>query len=374
MRLNIRSLLFISITLISAIIISSCERISIRTVIASPKSDSSSVPTEAPIPVPSALPSSTISTKTSVLGPATADKLSVEAELVESSATNFVWLEEITRLQKGLAMTSDSGVTMFAVAPPIESNEIPDLNPTLLTSAKYSSVAAWKNSDEVVRVWDVKNNNELLVIPSDQGAITSLALSRMGEMIAIATVNNSANIWNITEKEIIQSLETNVWLSNLDFSPNNSMIAGVDTANFTVMIFDTVNGDYLRSLTWTEHASPALYGAYFSPDWKQIAWVARGSVQIMNAESGALMHHLNHEDFVNSVAWSPDGSLLASAAAGTVNGTFTPLVNIWDPLNGQVVNVLPINKPVTSLSFSPDGRELAILTVDGTFQIWSAEQ
>ena len=160
------------------------------------------------------------------------------------------------------------------------------------------------------------------------------------------------------------------WLTDLAFSPDGTILAGADLTNFTVHVFDLASGEEVRSLMWTEHASPALYGVEFSPDWKYLAWVARGSVLIMDLESGEPLANLEHEDFVSAYTWSADGELLATAAAGTLRGEFSPMVYLWEASTGALVNQLAQQASVLSMSFSPDGRELAVLTSGGALQIW----
>merc|ERR1711968_180561 len=61
------------------------------------------------------------------------------------------------------------------------------------------------------------------------------------------------------------------------------------------------------------------------------------------------------------VAFSPDGSLLASGGSGV----------IWNPSTGDLIGTLrPVSRIVYSVAFSPDGSLLAAGIADNTINIW----
>ncbi|MCS7265616.1 MAG: WD40 repeat domain-containing protein [Armatimonadetes bacterium] len=121
-----------------------------------------------------------------------------------------------------------------------------------------------------------------------------------------------------------------------------------------------------------------VYTIAFSPDGKLLAIGGQnGFVSLwklpevkrlkrFKINRATIWHRLSN--YIRSIAFSPDGKLLA---AGTRNGE----IYLWDLTKGRLVSVLSTNKgigrTVASVAFSPDGKKLVALLEDGRlFQIW----
>lgn len=69
----------------------------------------------------------------------------------------------------------------------------------------------------------------------------------------------------------------------------------------------------------------------------------------------------NLSEYVTAVAWSPDGILAASSAAGEVV--------LWQ--DGSLINLLPGGlASIDCLAFSADGKFLAAGGQDGQVRVW----
>ena len=119
---------------------------------------------------------------------------------------------------------------------------------------------------------------------------------------------------------------------------------------------------------------PFVLGLAFSPDGSQLAipfgYNNQGpdGVEVLDVESGERVTRLRTEAEVRTVAFSPDGGLLAS---GQVDGTAI----IWETGGWQQVEApLAVDRGfVLGLAFSPDGRTLATSSDDGTVALWDVE-
>ncbi|MFD7778850.1 WD40 repeat domain-containing protein [Streptomyces sp. NPDC059753] len=105
----------------------------------------------------------------------------------------------------------------------------------------------------------------------------------------------------------------------------------------------------------------------FSPDGSLLASSGKGTVQLWDAATrrpvGKPLNAKTKE--VSEVAFSPDGSLLA-ADGGSAYDT----VMLWDPATRERVGKLVTDTMVFSVAFSPDGSLLAAGGDDGAVRLW----
>jgi WD40 repeat protein len=138
----------------------------------------------------------------------------------------------------------------------------------------------------------------------------------------------------------------------------------------TVNAFVDIGGSPLPGLTLRRvlrgHTESVCRLAW-SPDGSYLASPAHDStVRIWDTSNGACVHIVRaHEEAVFSAAWSPDGRRLASS--GTK-------IHIWDAETHETQAVLEDHtKDVMGLSWSPDGRSLASASKDGTVRVWNTD-
>ena len=121
-------------------------------------------------------------------------------------------------------------------------------------------------------------------------------------------------------------------------------------------LINTINTDYVFSVA-------------FSPDGTTIASGSRDyTVRLWDVATGSLRNTLRRDPIevhpVYSVVFSPDGSMIASG-----NGDYT--VHLWDVATGSLRNTLVGHTSnIYSVAFSPDGNTLASGSQDETVRLW----
>jgi WD40 repeat protein len=333
-----------------------------------PASPTPLAPTQTPAPTHTP-PSASPTPQLSLIGPENVTDLQKINKVQENGAQFFTFANQ----GQSFALAAGGEIMLYNTPPSLIRTSIPAENITILTASADQRALAWANQQNDIRLVNIPQPSQSYTITSTGGPVTSLAFAPSGSQLASANYENQLKLWDTANGQISKNWDLPYWLSNLSYSPDGTQIGGADLPNFSVHILDAASGKEIKSLTWSESASPALYGAYFSPDWKTIAWVARGTVQLMSVENGKLGPLLSHEDAVNAVAWSPNSTLLATATAATVDGNFVPVVEVWSADSGKTLNTLVLSNPAIQIAFSPDGKRLATLDSNGTLQFWAVQ-
>ncbi|MDH4135162.1 MAG: hypothetical protein OEW09_00370, partial [Anaerolineae bacterium] len=100
-----------------------------------------------------------------------------------------------------------------------------------------------------------------------------------------------------------------------------------------------------------EISSSSARQVAFSPDGTMLASAAYDGVKVWDTAGWGELRTLAGSQNTESVAFSPDGRMLAAATGGTVK--------LWDVAGGNELRTIPAGSSINTVAFSPDGRALA---------------
>jgi WD40 repeat protein/predicted Ser/Thr protein kinase len=309
--------------------------------------------------------------------------------------------------------------------------------------------AGW---DRTARLWDLKTERELATLGGHEDSVYAVAFSADGERLVTFSANGVAKVWDVPavlgRNRLLRSSNQNFWLR---MSADERLLASADIMG-TIHVWDLLNRNETFSfqtdtpgqigltfapqghrLAW---ASPItlglvnlrsrqtnmipiqgnmglLEGISFSPDSQEIMFSSHTNVLLCELPSFRLRPFARCQEEVYSIAYSPDGTLLAFGLHGgavslwerksgrklfgdkqahaevTATVEFSPdgkwlascgtqTIQLWhvqrdgltpfgDPLHGHASNV-------PSVAFSPDGMRLASVSSDNTLKLWDTAE
>ena len=174
-------------------------------------------------------------------------------------------------------------------------------------------------------------------------------------------------LWNIRDRTPMGAPLTTKNVDAIAFSPDGSKVAAARSSDVVVWDVGT------RHLVFAPIATGGTKSLAFSPDGTTLATAGFGGVSFWSASTGHRLGKPLTPEYAGVVAFSPDGRILATAgtrgpknerelAAGLP--TPRPDLQLWDVKRGRgTLRGKPLESTDTrDLAFSPDGSLLASVT------------
>ncbi|MCC5639230.1 CHAT domain-containing protein [Nostoc sp. CHAB 5844] len=213
-------------------------------------------------------------------------------------------------------------------------------------------------------VYEVKERNRLT---EHEAAITSIAFSPDGKTLASSSADKTIKLWNLQGK-LLQTLKGHqAAVNNISFSSDGKFLASVDDDGtiqlWNVENLDEQNQNSLVPVTLSGIGSKVI----FSPNSKILVAINFDAIEFWNLEAQDLVHQKSQFFLLNSnitsVSFSPDSKILAIAGEDKA-------IQIRN-LQGHLLKTITGHQnTITSVTFSPDGKTLASASFDHTVKLW----
>jgi WD40 repeat protein len=236
----------------------------------------------------------------------------------------------------------------------------------------FGSEGAWLatgNADGTVRLWRAEpGRNEKLEFRAHDYQVGYLTSCQGATVLASADTAEMIRVWQPTSGKMLLSIPSEAHVVGLAGSPSALELAVVHTD--AVVIFDCQDGKELQRISLhPEASSEFLSSVAYSPDGRMLAvgnWWK--SIFVYEGASGQLIVRL---DVPQADQWPMEAITFAHAGKLLAAGTRAGRILFWDTATGNFLGRLTTNAGDTlALACSPDGKLLASGNSDTTALIW----
>lgn len=241
-----------------------------------------------------------------------------------------------------------------------------DAEVTAVAFSADSGLVATASNDKTARIWETATGREVSRFIHD-GGVSSVVFDPSGKYVATGSQDHTMRLWDMGNgRELARGTHT-AEVRKVAFSPDGRTLAAISTSG-DLSLIDVVSKHVRRQWSF----GVAGLGLAFSADGKKLATASGEYAAVWDVDTTALLFKATHTIgpgaqpgliWVDDVALSPDGSLLASAGRDRT-------ARIWHLKSGQEWMRLPHAAGVMAVAFSPDGASLSTASVDGSARLW----
>jgi WD40 repeat protein/serine/threonine protein kinase len=226
--------------------------------------------------------------------------------------------------------------------------------------------------DGTIKIWDVATGENIRTLYGHQGTVSCVAFTPNGKQLVSGGQDGTIKVWDAAiDRETARLIGRHYYVYSVAFSPDGNHIL---TGNFhgTAKIWSVRTLSETMTLPLEDYVSDVSDAIRFeySPDGKRIASISYGgTVKLWDASTGRMLMVLCRDqrrlDFRaqqrRALAFSPDGNYLAAGG------------KVWNAENGtEVIALHAAEEHAVCLRFSPNGKRIASVDLNGMLKIWDA--
>jgi WD40 repeat protein len=230
---------------------------------------------------------------------------------------------------------------------------------------------------EGVEIWHVPTRRQITALQGGAKAtLTShsahcVAFSPQGDLVATSS-GNQVLLWQTGTWNRVGQLHLNGRAQVLKFSPDGRLLASLSFPDeVTVWVVDQLT--VIHHVRGVRPFGGAMGALDFSPDGRiLLIGDSNRRLQAIELAGGNMVFDIPdaHPEPITSVAWSPDGSTIASGSGYTLGK-----IRLWNAVSGTLLDTLEGHTHyVFALIFSADSAWLYSSSADQTIRIWDVRQ
>jgi WD40 repeat protein len=325
---------------------------------------------------------------------ATIEQPTVSKEIQNTSTVPEIRLEKVTSLElpdsfintvffslDGLTLiTADwNGEVLFWKSDTWEKN-------TFLPARADSANAASDMSYFAGTLAQTQDGNTLVIASGENGMVTgydrqgkelfsflydasvyAIAISPDGRYLAVGGFKNSIAIFDLgTRQMAIELSNDHEYISNLTFSPDGKkLVVSYERPGNIIQTWDTATWQVAGSFSHTTDRFD-YHDITFSPDGTELVLATTEDIEIQILDFATMQIIREISGQIRApyqLAFSPDGSLLASASDDNA-------FRLWDAETGRLIKTIRTGHEAGAVAFSPDGSLIAFSVWGEGVQVW----